>query len=95
MSKKVTSVFAYLGIIFWLIGFLAGDKEGARFHLNQGLVIAIAQIICSALSAIPFVGIVACVVSVVLLVFQIMGIVYACKDEDKELPLIGKITILK
>lgn len=95
MNKKVTSIFAYLGLIFWLIGFFAGDKEGAKVHLNQGLVLAIGQIICSALSAIPVVGLIFCVVSCVLLVFQIMGIVYACKDEDKELPLIGKIQLLK
>jgi uncharacterized membrane protein len=95
MNKKVTSIFAYLGIIFWLIGFLAGDKENAKFHLNQGLVLAIGQIICSVLSAIPIVGLIACIVSIVLLVFQIMGIVYACQDQDKELPLIGKINLLK
>ncbi len=96
MSKKVTSVFAYLGLIFWLIGFLAGDKEGAKFHLNQGLVLAIAYIICGIVAVIPVVGtIVACIAEVALFVFSIMGIVYACKDEDKELPLIGKIQILK
>ena len=95
MSKKVTSIFAYLGIIFWLIGYLAGDKEGAKFHLNQGLVIAIANLALSVLSAIPVVGLVACVASVVLLVFAIMGIVSAVKEEEKPLPLIGKIQLLK
>lgn len=95
MSKKVTSVLAYIGIIFWLIAFLAGDKEGAKFHLNQGLVLAIANLVLSILSAIPVVGIVACVASVVLFVFAIMGIVSAVKDEEKPLPLIGGIQILK
>ena len=95
MNKKVTSIFAYLGLIFWLIGFLAGDKEGAKFHLNQGLVLTIAYLICNVLAMIPYVALVACILDVVLLVFSIMGIVYACKDEDKELPLIGKIQLLK
>ena len=102
MNKKVTSVFAYLGLIFWLIGFFAGDKEGAKFHLNQGLVLAIANIACSVLSGlsvIPVIGmvfaLVGCVASVAVLVFAIMGIVSAVKEEEKPLPLIGKIQILK
>lgn len=95
MNKKVTSIFAYLGLVFWLIAYLAGDKEGAKFHLNQGLVLAIASIILSAVSAIPIVGLVACVCSFVVFVFAIMGIVSACKDEEKPLPLVGKIQILK
>ena len=96
MSKKVTSIFAYLGIIFWLIAFLAGDKEGAKFHLNQGLVLFICGVVGGIVAVIPFVGwILSCVISIALLVFMIMGIVSACKDEEKPLPLIGKIQLLK
>lgn len=96
MNKKVTGIFAYLGIVFWLIAFLAGDKEGAKFHLNQGLVLFIFMMILSVLSVIPVVGwIIACVGYIAWLVFVIMGIVSVCKDEEKELPLIGKIHLLK
>ena len=96
MDKKVTSIFAYLSIVFWLIAYFAGDKEGAKFHLNQGLVLAIASLIIGAVGIIPVVGwIVSCVGSVAVLVFAIMGIISACKDEEKPLPLIGKIQILK
>lgn len=95
MNKKVTSVLAYLGLIFWLIAYLAGDKEAAKFHLNQGLVLALAYVILGVLSAIPIVGIVACIADVVLIIFSIMGIVSACKDDETPLPLIGKIQLLK
>lgn len=96
MNKKVTSIFAYLGLIFWLIGFLAGDKEAAKFHLNQGLVLVLANVAISIIAVIPVVGtIVACVASIAVLVFAIMGIVSACKDEEKPLPLIGGIQLLK
>lgn len=95
MNKKVTSILAYLGIVLWAIAFFAGDKEGAKFHLNQGLIVALGYIICNILSFVPYVSIVACILSLVLFVFAIMGIVHACKDEEKELPLIGKIQILK
>mgnify|MGYP003304970256 CR=1 FL=1 len=95
MNKKVTSIFAYIGILFWLIAFLAGDKEGAKFHLNQGLVLAIANIILGVLAVIPIVGILAGIASFVVFIFAIMGIVNAAKDEEKPLPLIGSIQILK
>ena len=39
MDKKITGIVAYITWIGWLIAFLAGDKEGAKFHLNQALVI--------------------------------------------------------
>lgn len=95
MNKKVTSILAYIGILFWLIAFLAGDKEGAKFHLNQGLVLAIANIILGVLAVIPIVGILAGIASFVVFIFAIMGIVNAAKDEEKPLPLIGSIQILK
>lgn len=67
-----------------------------RFHLNQGIVVCIMSVIISVISTIltqfvSFFGI----ITLLPLVLQIMGIVYACKGEMKELPLIGTIKILK
>lgn len=96
MSRKATGVFAYLGPIFWLIAFLAGDKEGAKIHLNQGLVLVLAEVILGAVRYIPVVGgIISWVGVIAVLVFDIMGIVYAATDKDQELPVIGQIKILK
>lgn len=106
MNKKVTGIVAYIGIIGWLIAFLAGDKENAKFHLNQALVLAIVGIANSVLSWIigilslfvPFLGIVSwlfTIIGVIVFVFSIIGIVYAAKEEDKALPVIGSIKILK
>ena len=103
MNKKVTSILAYCTWIGWLIGYLAGDKQGAKFHLNQGLVLAIVglagSVLGTALGAIPVVGailsIAISVVNVGCTVLSVLGIIAAAKDEEKELPLIGKITILK
>ena len=95
MDKKATGIVAYIGIIGWLIAYLAGDKEGAKFHLNQALVLNIASIACSVLARIPFVGFVAAIISIVLFVFAVIGLVSAVKDEEKPLPIIGGITLLK
>ena len=89
MTTKATNIVAYIGLIGWIIAFIAGDREGGKFHLNQALVLNLASLICS---WIPLVG---WLLAIVIFVFWIMGIVSAIKDEEKELPLIGKIQILK
>ncbi len=101
MSKKVTGIVAYIGLIGWLIAFLAGDKEGAKFHLNQALVINVVSLINSLIlyrifGLIPFLGgILNFVVSILLTVCWILGLVYAIKEENKEVPVLGAIKLLK
>ena len=89
MDKKTTGIVSYITLIGWLIAFCAGDKEGAKFHLNQSLINSII------ISRIPICGwAVSGILSIVFFIFWIMGLVYACKDEEKELPLLGSIKIL-
>lgn len=94
MNRKVTGIVAYLTPIGWIIAYLAGDKEGAKFHLNQSLVIWLFSIICSIILEIPIIGIIGSIGSLVALVFWILGIVAAIKEENKEVPLIGGIHLL-
>ena len=96
MNKKTTGIIAYITWIGWIVAFCAGDKEGAKFHLNQALVILIGQIIAGVISFIPYVGgIVNAILSIFLFVCWIMGLIYACQEQEKEVPLIGQIKILK
>ncbi len=96
MDKKTTGIVAYITLVGWIIAYCAGDKEGAKFHLNQALVLWIGQLICSVVTQITFVGaLVGGVLNIVLLVFWVVGLILACKEEEKELPLIGGIKILK
>ena len=94
MNKKVTGIVSYFTWIGWLVAYLAGDKEGAKFHLNQSLVLLIAGLINSALSwiGIPWIP---SILSLVLTVFWILGLVAAIKEEEKELPILGGIKLLK
>ena len=92
---KVTGIIAYLTLIGWLIAYLAGDKEGAKFHLNQALVLAICNIANIIVGMIPLIGgILSSIISIIILIFAILGIVYAAQDQEKELPIIGSIKIL-
>lgn len=95
MNKKVTSIVGYIGIIGWVIAFFCGDKDAAKFHLNQALAILIIGELLEIVSIVPIAGtVLATIISIVLLVFRIMGIVFACQDQDKEIPLFGKINIM-
>ena len=89
MNKKTTGIIAYITWIGWIVAFCAGDKEGAKFHLNQALVILIGQIVAAVINYIPYVG------GIVGTICWIMGLIYACQEQEKEVPLIGQIKILK
>jgi uncharacterized membrane protein len=76
-----------------VIAYVVGDKQGAKHHLNQGLILNLASIVAGFVSKIiPLVGL---VLAIIILVLAIMGIVAAAKGEDKKLPIIGDIQILK
>ena len=88
MDAKTTGIVAYLTWIGFLIAVCAGDKEGAKFHLNQALVI----LLFSLLSLIPCIG---WIWGIFMIVCWFMGLIAAINEEEKEVPLIGKIRLLK
>ena len=107
-NNKAMGILAYLGILVLVPIFAAKDSQFARYHANQGLVLAIAEvaygIIISILNAILFViswrlaAIVGTILGVVWLGFlalSIIGIINAANGKMQPLPLIGGITILK
>lgn len=88
MDKKTTSIVAYISWVGLIIALCVGDKEGAKFHLNQALVI----MIFSLFGVIPCIG---WIWLIFMLVCWIMGLIAAINQEENEVPLIGKIRILK
>lgn len=102
-SNKVMGVLAYLSWLVLIPLIAAKDSKFARYHCNQGLILAIAEIIAwvvfGLLSWIPYVGIIFAIIewaiSIVCFCFMIIGIIFAAQGQAKELPLIGKYKILK
>lgn len=88
MDKKTTSIVAYLTWIGFIIALCAGDKQGAKFHVNQALVI----MLFSLLSIIPCIG---WIWGIFMVVCWFIGFIAAINQEEKRVPLIGNITILK
>jgi uncharacterized membrane protein len=106
-QNKVMAVLAYLGILVIVPLIAAPKSKFARFHANQGLVLVICSVIYaiaySIISAIVFaiswrLGFIVtliCLVSILFIILAIIGIVNAATGKAKELPIIGKIKIIK
>ena len=112
-SNKVMAVLAYLSwlVLIPLIG--AQKSKYAKFHTNQGLVLAITEIAWGIVSAVVKtiirtvfsligLGFLATIinsllglVSLAFLVLSIIGIVNAVNGKAKQLPVIGKFTLIK
>ena len=88
MDKRTTGIVAYITWIGLLIAIIAGDWRAAKFHVNQALVI----MLFSLLSIIPCIG---WIWAVFMLVCWIMGLLAAINEEEKPVPLIGGIKLLK
>ena len=88
MDKKTTDIVAYLSWIGFLIALLAGDKENSKFHLNQALVI----MLFSFLVIIPCLG---WIWGIFMIVCWFMGLISAINGEEKPVPVVGKIVLIK
>lgn len=91
-KNKYIAMLSYLGI-FLLFPLLARRDSGfCRFHVNQGLVLLILNLIINFLSRrIGFIGI----LSIGTLILMIMGLVDCFQGKTTPLPLIGKIQLLR
>ena len=95
-NNKVMAVLAYFGILVLIPIFAAKESKFARFHANQGLVLWLATIILNAIGIIPIIGtIISLIGSIAAFVLFILGIINAATGKAKELPIIGKISLIK
>ena len=99
-QNKVMAVLAYFGLLFLVPLLAAKESKYAKFHTNQGLVLwiagLIAGVVSSILAVIPVVGaILGALISLVMFALMIIGIINAATGKAKELPVIGKIKLLK
>ena len=102
-QNKIMAVLAYISWLVLIPIFAAKDSKFARFHVNQGIVLAIAETICwiilGILKKLPLIGWIFALVdglfSLVCVIFAIIGIVNAVNGRAKELPIVGKYRIFK
>lgn len=94
-SNKVMGILCYLGILVVIPYLVCKDSKFVKFHMNQGLILLVAGIICSVASFIPVLGLFAGVIELGIFVLMIIGILNVVNGQAKELPVIGKFSILK
>lgn len=106
-QNKVMAILAYIGILVLIPIFAAPKSKFARYHANQGLVLFLAEVIfgfayaivSGVLLAISWrLAFLVSLIGVLWLTFvalMIVGIVNAAGGKAKELPVIGRIRILK
>lgn len=103
MNKKATDIVAYLSPVGLILAYILGDRENSKFHLNQALVLTLADILLSVVvrifSYIPLVRILTAAIGgllgLVLFVFWIIGFASAISGTEKRVPVLGVIELLK
>lgn len=107
-TKKIICCLAYLfGILFFLPLVMYPNDETAKFHANQSLVILLVTIIgevvlgilSGVLGGVPVLGVlfgILCgIYGLAVLIVCIYCIVCVVNDQKKELPVIGKMKLIK
>ena len=106
-QNKVMALLAYLGLLFLVPMFAAPNSKFARYHTNQGLVLCLAAVAFGIVHMLltflllmiswrlSFLSTIIGLLWIAFPVWMVIGIVNALNGKAKELPLIGKIKILK
>ncbi len=106
-QNKAVSVIAYISWLVLIPLLKAKNSPFARFHTNQGLVLWLLSIGWSVAQAVisfvllsishylkPVVSLLS-LMDIVFIVLMVIGIVNAAQGKAKELPIIGKIKLIK
>ena len=96
-DNKYLAIFCYLGFVAMLLPLVAKPNSAfIKYHANQGLVLQVFCIALAIVCIIPILGwLVAFVGGIFAIVLFIMGIVHCCQGRAVELPLIGRIRIIR
>ncbi len=107
---KAVCIFAYFGLLFFLPLVVYKDSKYGKYHANQGLLLLILSVILSILrffmilpASVPFFGAVMMVLSDIIsfilgsfiLGCFVFGIVNVARNKAVDLPIVGKIRIIK
>lgn len=97
-KNKVFAILAYFGWLVLIPIFAAKESKFARFHANQGIVLAIAStlgiILISLLPSIRIVYLIAWLFELAVFACMLIGIYNAANGRAKDLPVIGTFRIL-
>lgn len=102
-ANKTMGILAYFGLLVLVPILTARQSRFAMFHAEQGITLCIGchiiGILAVVLGMIPAVGwvfsLIFGLVGILFLVLMILGIINAANGQAKELPILGKLKIVK
>ncbi len=96
---KIYGVLAYFSIGVLVPILFKMDVRFVRFHVNQGLVLFLAEallaLVYGFVGGIPLLAMVVSVTRLLCVAFMVLGMVSAVRGSEKPLPLIGKIHLVR
>lgn len=93
-KNKTMAILAYF-IFFLPLITDAKDSKFAKFHANQGLLVALLATASWVLTATFVLAIVGLPLGIVAFIFWILGIMNAANGQMKRLPVIGGVDLIK
>lgn len=89
-KNKLLGALCYFGPLFLLSWIIKPSSRFVRYHVNQGLVLFLLEVIVWMFDFIPFVGL----LNILCIVGFFCGLSNALKGKRKPIPLIGEITLI-
>ena len=94
-NRVLYSVLAYIWIL-WLVGLVSGGNDPViKRHVNQGLNLFIIWTVASILAHIPILDIIGGILYILCIVLKVMGILSAVKQDDRPLPILSIVTLIR
>lgn len=102
-NDKLMGVLSYLSFLVLIPIFAGGKSKFVKFHANQGLILLGIEVILWVITMTGFFGfwlfgipnLITWLLQIAVLVYAIIGIVNVFNGEQKQLPIIGGITLIK
>lgn len=92
LLQKFFAIISYLGILSLLVMILKEKSKPVHFHVRQGVALFVAEIICTLVLAIPFIGwIIGFIGWILCLLFSVLGLIKAAKGKEWPIPVLGKL----
>lgn len=93
---RILAALCYVSVLFVIVGLLLEpNSKFIRYHINQSFCLYVFALLCGLVAIIPFLGWIASAVgAIAVFVFTVMGVIRAYKGTARDLPLVGKYTIV-
>ncbi len=94
LLQKLLAVISYIGVLSLLSMILVRENEYVRSHVRQGVALFVAEIICTLILVIPFIGwIIGFIGWILCILFSVLGLIKVIKDRKWQIPVLGKLAM--